>query len=172
VALIRRALYGGKSAGRDYWLHMRSCMEFLNFTSCRADADVWMQPATIADGTEYYEYVLLYVDDCLVVSENPEAILRNELGKYFKLKEASIGPPDVYLGGKMWQVVMENGAKAWSFSPFSMFKRLLTMSPSISLQGVKNSHPKLLELPLKTITDQKLTKMMSLVLPILLNISL
>jgi hypothetical protein len=24
VALIRRALYGGKSAGRDYWLHMRS----------------------------------------------------------------------------------------------------------------------------------------------------
>ena len=26
-ALIRRALYSGKSAGRDYWLHLRSCME-------------------------------------------------------------------------------------------------------------------------------------------------
>jgi hypothetical protein len=75
-----------------------------------------MRPATKADGTEYYEYALLCVDDCLVVSENPEAILRNELGKYFKLKEASIGPPDIYLGGKMRQVVMENGAKAWSFS--------------------------------------------------------
>ena len=24
--LIRRALYDGKSAGRDYWLHLRSCM--------------------------------------------------------------------------------------------------------------------------------------------------
>jgi hypothetical protein len=116
VALIRRALYGGKSAGRDYWLHMRSCMEFLKFTSCKADADVWMRPATKADGSEYFEYVLLYVDDCLVVSENPEAILRQEIGKYFKLKEASIGPPDIYLGGKMRQVVMENGIKAWSFS--------------------------------------------------------
>jgi hypothetical protein len=116
IALIRRALYGGKSAGRDYWLHMRSCMEYLKFTSCKADADVWMRPATRSNGTEYYEYVLLYVDDCLVVSENPEAILRQELGKYFKLKEASIGPPDIYLGGKMRQVVMENGVKAWSFS--------------------------------------------------------
>jgi hypothetical protein len=116
VALIRRALYGGKCAGRDYWLHMRSCMEYLNFTSCKADADVWMRPANKADGTPYYEYVLLYVDDCLVVSENPEAILRKEIGKYFKLKEASIGPPDIYLGGKMRQVVMENGVKAWSFS--------------------------------------------------------
>jgi hypothetical protein len=116
TALIRRALYGGKCAGRDYWLHMRSCMEYLHFTSCKADADVWMRPANKADGTSYYEYVLLYVDDCLVVSENPEAILRQEIGKYFKLKESSIGPPDIYLGGKMRQVVMENGVKAWSFS--------------------------------------------------------
>jgi hypothetical protein len=31
VAIIRRALYGGKSAGRDHWLHMRSCMDHLGF---------------------------------------------------------------------------------------------------------------------------------------------
>jgi hypothetical protein len=109
VAIIRRALYGGKAAGRDYWLHMRSMMEYMKFTSCKADTDVWMCPATKADGTKYYEeYILLYVDDCLVMSENPEAILRPELGKYFTLKEASISPPDIYLGGKMRQVVMEN----------------------------------------------------------------
>jgi hypothetical protein len=36
----------------------------------------------------------------LVISENPEAILPQELGKYFTLKEAS----------------MENDVKAWSFS--------------------------------------------------------
>jgi hypothetical protein len=60
---------------------MRSCTEFVQqFTStCRADADVWMRQATKADGTEYYEYVLLYDDGCLVVSENPEAILQQEL---------------------------------------------------------------------------------------------
>jgi hypothetical protein len=83
----------------------------MKFTSCKAYADVWMRPATKADGTTYYEYIVLYVDDCLVISENPEAIIRQELGKYFTLKEASIGPPDIYLGGKMRQVVMDNGAK-------------------------------------------------------------
>ena len=114
-ALIRRALYGGKTAGRDFRNHLRACMDHMGFKSCRADPDVWMRPSTKSDGTAIWEYVLLYVDDALVVSDNAERILRNELGKYFELKEASIGPPDIYLGGKMRIVTMENGAKAWSF---------------------------------------------------------
>ena len=40
IALIKRALYGGKSAGSDYWKHMQTCMEPLGFTSCKADSDV------------------------------------------------------------------------------------------------------------------------------------
>ena len=39
-ALIRSALYGGKSAGRDYWLHLRSCIDFLGFSPCKADPDI------------------------------------------------------------------------------------------------------------------------------------
>ena len=62
-ALIKRTLYGGKSAGRDYWLHLRSCMEFLGFEPCKADPDIWMQKGKRADNTDYWEYVLLYVDD-------------------------------------------------------------------------------------------------------------
>ena len=114
-ALIRRALYGGKAAGRDFRNHLRHCMRHLGFTSCLADPDVWMRPAIKSDGTEYYEYVLLYTDDTLVISENAEAILRNELGKYFELKQESIGPPKIYLGGHMRKVTLENGAKAWAF---------------------------------------------------------
>ena len=116
VALIKRALYGGKSAGRDFWEHLRNCMEFLGFTSCKADPDVWMRAAVKSDGTEYYEYVLLYCDDTLVISENGESILRNEIGKYFELKEESIGPPSIYLGGKLSKVTLDNGIEAWSFS--------------------------------------------------------
>ena len=116
VALIRRALYGGKSAGRDFWEHMRSCMEFLKFESCKADPEIWMRPAVKADGSEYWEYVLLYCDDVLVVSENGETILRNEIGKYFDLKEESIGPPKFSLGGKLTEVTLTNGMKAWAFS--------------------------------------------------------
>ena len=34
IALIKRVLYGGKVAGRDFWHHLRSCMDFLGFASC------------------------------------------------------------------------------------------------------------------------------------------
>ena len=40
VALIMRALHGGNVAGRDFWHHLRDCMDHLGFTSCRADPDV------------------------------------------------------------------------------------------------------------------------------------
>ena len=120
VALIRQALYGGKSAGKDFWEHLQSCMNFLEFTSCKADPDVWMRPATKADGSEYWEYVLLYCDDTLVISERGESVLREEIGKYFELKEKSIGPPANYHGEKLQKVTLNNGVEAWSFS-FSQY---------------------------------------------------
>ena len=59
MALIHRALYGGKAAGRDFRNHLHSCMEFLNFNSCLADPNVWMRPAIKSDCNTYYEYILL-----------------------------------------------------------------------------------------------------------------
>ena len=68
----------GSLYGRDFRNHLQSCMQFLNFTSCPADPDVWMRSAIKSDGPKCYDCVLLYVDDALVVSENIESILRNE----------------------------------------------------------------------------------------------
>ena len=42
-ALIKRALYGGKSAGRDFRNHLRSCMLHIKFQPCLANPDVWMR---------------------------------------------------------------------------------------------------------------------------------
>ena len=75
-----------------------------------------MRLAIKSDGSKCYEYVLLYVDDTLVVNENAECILGNELGRYFELKEESIGPPDHCLGGKVRNVQLENGVHTWVFS--------------------------------------------------------
>jgi len=115
-ALIKQALYGRKKAGRDFWLHMRSCMAHLKFKSCKANPDVWMRKAIDPNGNKYWEYILLYTDDVLVISHQAEDVLRNEVGKYFKLKEKSIGPPSQYLGGKLHKVNLENGMEAWAFS--------------------------------------------------------
>ena len=116
IALIRRALFGGKAAGKDFRNHLRSCMRHLDFVSCPADPDVWMRPAKRSDGSDYYEYILLYTDDALVVSDNAEQVLRNELGRYFTLKEESIGPPKIYLGGHIRKVQLDNGVECWAFS--------------------------------------------------------
>ena len=116
VALIRRALYGGKVAGRDFWHHLRSCMQHLGFQSSRADPDVWFRESKRKHSQEpYYEYVLLYTDDVLAISDRAEDLLRKEIGLHFVLKEESIGSPSQYLGGKLRKVTLTNGIEAWAF---------------------------------------------------------
>jgi len=94
---------------------MRDCMEHLGFISCLAGPDVWQRPATRADGSEYYEYILLYVDNFVCVSNNPKDTLL-QIGKYFHIKPGSLGPPKLYLSGKVSQVILPNGVKSFSFS--------------------------------------------------------
>jgi hypothetical protein len=91
-------------------------MDHLSFKPCLADPDVWMHPATKSNGVKHWEYALvLYTDDTLVISERGEDILRQEIGRYFELKEESIGPPAIYLGGPMRKVTLKSGTKAWPF---------------------------------------------------------
>ena len=89
----------------------------MKFKPCLADPDVWRREATKADGTPYYQYILLYVDDVLCIAEDGDKILHNELGYYFHLKEESVGPPSLYLGAKLSKVKLENGNDAWAMSP-------------------------------------------------------
>ena len=91
-------------------------MHHLNLKSCPASPDVWMQPSKKADGFPCYDYVLLYMDDTLVVRENAKQILREEIGKYFELKEESVGLPKIYLGGHVEKVKLDNMMTAWSSS--------------------------------------------------------
>ena len=112
IALICRALYGGKLSGADFWKHLRSCMTHLKFQSCKADPDLWMRESQVDNGAFYWEYVLLYVDDALVISHQAENFIRSEIGKYFYVKEK----PSIYLGNKVSKVILDNVVKVWSFS--------------------------------------------------------
>ena len=109
IGVIIRALNGRKSAGAEYWRHVRTAMDEMGFSSCKADPDVWMRVSVRADGSKYYQYVLLYTDDILVIMEKPERFLREEFGKLFSLKSKTIGPPSQYLGNKVKLVTLENG---------------------------------------------------------------
>jgi hypothetical protein len=61
-----------------------------------------MRAAVRGDNSEYYEYVLVYTDDLLVLSVHPQAIL-DRLGESYVLKPESIGPPTQYLGAQIGQ---------------------------------------------------------------------
>ena len=97
-------------------------MRHLGYTPCLADPDLWMRKAARSGtGEEYWEYMLLYVDDEVCVSEHPEAQLV-ELNKYFSLKPGSIMSPKLYLGAKTTECELPNGTKAWSISTSKYIK--------------------------------------------------
>ena len=76
---------------------------------------MWMQEAVTAESAEYWEYIMLYTDYVMVISDTGEKTLRDGIGKYFQLKEESIGEPKIYLGRHMQKVTLENVQAAWAF---------------------------------------------------------
>lgn len=121
-AILVRALYGLKSSGNAFRSHLADCMRELGFKPCKADADVWMRPETRpSDGFEYYSYVLLYVDDILCVHHDAMSVLK-KIGKFFPMKEGSVGDPELYLGAKLRQTKMPNGVVCWMQSPAQYIK--------------------------------------------------
>jgi hypothetical protein len=75
-----------------------------------------MRPTIKCDGTKVWDFGLIHTDDTLEISEDTESILRHEMGKYFELKQESIGRPKTYLCGHLRKVRLENGVNAWAFS--------------------------------------------------------
>ena len=67
-----------------------------------------MRPAIPSNGKEYCEYLLLYTDNALCIIETADNVLQNDLGIYFPLKEVGTGTPNIYLGGHIQKVQLEN----------------------------------------------------------------
>jgi hypothetical protein len=114
--LIVRALYGLKSSGAAWRAHLANTLHSLGYTSCLADPDVWFRSATKECGFEYYEYVLVYVDDLLVLSHHPELTMK-ALESFYRLKDG-FAEPNRYLGAevKKWYFPTDNSKAYWALS--------------------------------------------------------
>ena len=64
----------------------------MGFGPSRAEKDIWMK-----DCGDHYEYIGLYVDDLMIASKNPQAII-DVLEKKHKLKLKGTGPTQFHLG--------------------------------------------------------------------------
>lgn len=69
--LIVRALYGLKSSGQAWRTMLSQSLQELGFSSSLADPDVWYKPNTKPDGFQYYSYIMVYVDDLMIIDHDP-----------------------------------------------------------------------------------------------------
>jgi hypothetical protein len=99
--LIVRALCGLKSSGAAFRAFCAEQLDKMNFHSSTGDPDVWIRPCVDGHGNEFYEYMLVYVDDVMSVSFDPEASI-NQLKDYgFTLKGGKAVEPESYVGAEL-----------------------------------------------------------------------
>ena len=115
ILVLTRALYGLKSSGASWRATLASTLENMGFQSTIADPDVWRRKAQKPCGFEYYELMLVYVDDLMFVSHNPKPTLVS-IDKTCQLKEGSLGKPDTYLGGQIYEHHLNDGRKCWGMT--------------------------------------------------------
>ena len=109
--MIVRALYGLKSAGNSWRQHFATKIrEELGYQPCEADQDVYMKEATKPDGTKYWAYIIVYVDDVLCVNHDTKSTM-DLISNLYRMKEGSIETPKVYLGAniKEWKLQDADG---------------------------------------------------------------
>jgi hypothetical protein len=108
TVVIVRAMYGLKSSGAAWHTQLSETLYSMDFKPTLADPDVWYRPACKANNMEYYEYILVYVDDILAISHAPRVIMET-IKKQYRLKEEP-SAPKVYLGAtiKPWFIPNEN----------------------------------------------------------------
>ena len=102
------ALCGLKSLGAEFCAFLAETLHDTGYRQLYPDLDVWMRPAIKRDGIEYWEDTLCYVDDILVISDDPNKIMRR-IKSQFKLKGNKAEEPEVYLGASLSKIEDEFG---------------------------------------------------------------
>ncbi len=83
-----------------------------------------MRPATKDCGFQYYEYILVYVDDILVISAAPSPVMKT-IQKAYRLKEEP-SPPKTYLGATIKSWTLPGDIKpTWSMNCVQYLKEAI-----------------------------------------------
>jgi hypothetical protein len=86
-------LYGSKTFAARFHEHLSESLLRLGFKKSKHNPDLWM-----VDKSSHYEYISTYVDDILLWSKDPMAVIKS-LEKTYMLK--TVGIREYYLGGNV-----------------------------------------------------------------------
>ncbi|KAL7568933.1 hypothetical protein ACA910_000677 [Epithemia clementina (nom. ined.)] len=118
-------------------------MKYLGFLPSKADPYIWYRENK--DGTKY-EYVAIYVDDLLLVSENPKELI-DQLKEKFKLKIKGDGPLEYHLGCDYYldpDGMLVAAPRKYVSKILEAYKNMFGENPKASkLPLDKNNHPEL-----------------------------
>ena len=115
IMIITRALYGLKSSGAAFRALLSEVLWDMSYRPSRADPDVYMRPAVKDNVFKYWEYVLVYVDDVLCISDKPELTMAG-IQRKFKLKDDKIEEPSMYLGASLSRMINAENKSCWAMS--------------------------------------------------------
>ena len=93
-------VYGLKSSGADLRTMVVNKFRNMAFLPTVADQDVYPRRSGKPNDEDYYELLLLYVEDSLYCSQNPQLIM-DTLYLTYDMKDELVGPPMIYLGAEI-----------------------------------------------------------------------
>ena len=121
LMLITCALYGFKTSSASFRSYLAEKLYELGYTPTKADPGFWLRKAVKADGFQYYEMVLCYVDGVLCISDDLMKIMK-VIQRTFKLKDDKIDEPEDYLGATLEKIILSDGSEFWSMSSANYVK--------------------------------------------------
>ena len=96
-----------------------------------------MKQATKPDGTKYWSYIIVYVDDILCINHDPKSKMKM-ISDIHLMKEGSIERPKVYLGTNItqWNLQDEDGEfnKCYALSSETYGKEAVRIAESLMLK--------------------------------------
>ena len=113
--IVVRALYGLKSNGAAFRALLAESLYDICYLPTKEDPDVWIRLAVKANGFEYYEFVLCYVDEVLSISHDPQKTM-DGINNTIKLKNDKIEEPEKYLGAYILKMTTADGRMCWTMS--------------------------------------------------------
>jgi len=152
--IIQKALYGLKSSGLRWHERFSDVLRDMGFVPSKAERDIWMR-----DRGDHYEYIAVYVDDLLIVSKDPEAIIESLTKKYnFKLK--GTGPISFHLGcdfGRDKDGTLYYAPKKYIDKILDNYRRIFGQLPKKASSPLpKGCHPELDTTDLLDFQEQKI----------------
>jgi Reverse transcriptase (RNA-dependent DNA polymerase) len=146
--IIRKAQYGLKSSGKCWHDKLHDVLKDLGFFPSKAEEDIWMR-----DKGDHYEYLAVYVDDLLIASKDPQAIIDSLTSKPVNFKLKGTGPVIYHLGCDYFRD--ENGILCVAPLKYidrmaDTYRELFGVAPKQNIQSPmeKGDHPELDDSPL------------------------